>query len=214
VLTLSYFDNSFSKIPVATDRITIKVIPSEVFISLVGTDKDPFIELENKSSYEIILSNWILIAGTHHFIIPEGTTILPNKKIKLSPKITGFVGEDIGSVVIVNPSKEIMATYPALIKKPIPKISSSSGVTYNNPISTIVTPPDDSLSENSQIINLNDMEASAGKSGVNIPSSAYPFIGLFIVIGIGIASFVIMKKNQVRDYIDERIRAEDMTIVE
>ena len=215
-LTLSYFDSTFSQIADATNRITIKVIPSEIFISSVGSASDPYIEIENKSSSEIILSNWIVTAGTHYFIIPEETTLLPNKKIKLSPKITGFVGGDIGSVVITDPNKEITATYPPEIKKLTPRVSSTSLTTpYINPIQGDNSLPDNSLPQDSQVINLNDLGASAGESGPNIPKSIYPIIGLLVVIGIGVASFLLIKKkNSVEDYIEKGIRAEDMTIVE
>jgi hypothetical protein len=213
-LTLSYFDNSFSKVPVASDRVIVKVVSSELFVSSVGGYADPYVELENKSNYEIVLSDWVVTAGIHYFIIPEGTTLLPNKKMKLSPKITGFVGEDIRSVVVTDPNKEITASYPAEIKKPIQKILPSMASTYSNQVSTIATPKEDVLPEGSQVINLNEMEASAGDSGIVIPSRVYPFVGLLVVVCIGIASFVIIKKRQVRDYVEDGIRAEDMTIVE
>ena len=215
-LTLSYFDSYFSKGADATDRIIVKVIPSEIFISSVGSDIDSFIELENKSNYEIVLSNWVVTAGVHYFIIPEGTTLLSNKKIKLSPKITGFVGEDIKSVIITNPNKEITATYPIEIKKPIQKNGTISKTTYNNPVPANNNLQDDSsLLKDSQVINLNDLGASAEGSGVNIPNSTYALIGLLVVIGLGVTSFLLIKKKDGNsDYIEKRIRAEDITIIE
>jgi len=213
-LTISYYGSVFSINPDAVDRITIKVVPSGINISSVGTINDPFVEIENKSSYEIILSNWIVTAGTHYFVIPEGTTLLPNKKIKLSPKITGFVGEDIKSVIITNPNKEIIATYPTEIKKPIQKISSVNKIANINPVPTN-NPQDDSLLKDSQVINLNDLGANAQTTGVNIPNSTYPIIGLLVIIGLGIASFLLIrKKRDVEDYVEKGIRAEDMTIIE
>ena len=214
VLTLSYYDSIFSIKPDAIDKMTIKIIPSGINISSVGTTSDPFIEIENKSTYEIILSNWVVTAGTHYFIIPEGTTLLPNKKIKLSPKITGFVGEDIKSVIIANPNKEIIATYPTEIKKPIQKISSVNKTTNSNLIPADNS-QDDVLLKDSQIINLNDLGANAKETGINIPNSTYPIIGLLVVIGLGIASFLLIKKRRdIEDYVEKGIRAEDMTIIE
>lgn len=215
VLALSYFDSSFSKIADATNRITIKVIPSDIYISSVGSGVDPFIELENKSNYEISLSNWVVTAGIHYFNIPEGTTLLPNKKIKFSPKITGFVGEDIKSIIITNPSKEIVATYPTETKKPIQKSSSISKNTSVNSIPLDSNLQNDSLLNNPQVINLNDLGASSGKSEINIPNSSYPLIGLLVVIGLGITSFLLIKmRSKNNDYVEKEIRAEDMTIIE
>lgn len=215
-LTLSYFDSYLNKTPDVVDKITVKVVPAEVYISSVGNIADPYIEIENKSSYEIILSNWIVTAGSHYFIIPEGTTLLSNKKIKLSPKITGFVGSDIGFVTITDPNKEITATYPSQTKKLSSRVSSVNKVIpYLNQIPTEDKLQDVSSSKDSQIINLDDLEASASESGVGISKSISPFIGLLIVIGIGITSFIIIRKREVvNDYVEDKISPQDMTIME
>lgn len=215
VLTLSYFDSHFSEVADATDRITIKVIPSEIYISSVGNSADPFIELENKSNYEIILSNWVVTAGVHYFIIPEGTTLLPGKKIKLSPKITGFIGEDIKSVTVTSPSKIITANYPIQTKKSTQKNSSINNISSNNFALPDNNLQDNSLLKDSEVINLNDLGAEASGSGINIPNSAYPLIGLLVVIGLGISSFLLIKmRNKDDDLLDKKIRAEDITIIE
>ena len=220
VVTLSYFDSVFSKTADAIAKVTIKVIPSEIFISSVGDNTNPFIEIENKSNSEVLLSNWVITGGIHYFKIPDGTVILSNKKIKLSPKITGFIGEDIQSVSIINPNKDIVATYPAiLVKKQTQKTNSTYAIAQNKLSLTDSnlknSSPKDSLQKDSQIINLNDLEASAGNTDTTISDSTYAFIGLFIVISVGIASFLLFKKkNTPADYIEKEIRAEDMTIVE
>lgn len=211
VVTLSYFDSLLNKVSDATDKMTIKVIPSEIYISSVGDNADPFIEIENKSNYEIVLSNWMVTAGVHYFIIPNGTSILPGKKIKLSPKITGFVGEDIKSVSINDPSNNVVATYPAQKIKTI-----SKSVTVTKPVSNNAVSPSVSLPEESQVINLNDLSAEAENSGANIPKSFYPFLGLIVVIGLGISGFLIIRKRNKGNnlYDEKRIRAEDITIME
>jgi len=217
VVTLSYFDNSFTKIADSTNKITIKVVPAEVYISSVGSDEDPFIELENKSNYEITLSNWIVTGGIHYFVIPDGTTLLPNRKIKLSPKITGFVSEDIKSIKIVNSNKDIIDFYPKQTenKKPIQRNTSVSVVKNNDIILPSKNLQDDVLIKNPQIINLNDLGASVEKSEMNISNSTYALTGLFVIIGLGIISFLIIKrKNNTEDYIEKEISAKDMTIVE
>jgi len=221
VLTLAYFDSYFDQVADATNRLIIKVVPSEINISSVGDDRNPYIELENKSSYEIILSKWVITGGVHYFIIPEGTTILPNKKMKLSPKITGFNGEDIKSVIITNPDSGIIATYPATIVKQ--KIKSSRKIVKNknenpvlqNEISQGQT--NDVELNNSQVINLNDLGASASDSvAKSKQNSILPLIGLFVVIDIGVTSFLLLRKRKKEssDYVEKEIRAEDMKIVE
>jgi len=207
VLSLSYFDNYFSKIPEAINKLLIKVVPSDIYISSVGNDTDPYIEIYNKSNYEIALSGWIITAGERSFTFPEGTTIMQGKKIKLSSKITGFNGEDIKYIVITNPNKEVVTTYPTQ-KKVNYSDSSITKVSSNNKTKN-------TLSKDSQVINLNDISASAAESGVSVPSGAYTFIGLLVIILLGIVSFLfIKKKNKVKDYMDDEICPEDMTIIE
>ena len=215
--TLSYFSSVFSKVPDATDKIIIKVVPSEIYINSVGDISDPFIEIGNKSNYDIVLSNWVIMAGIHYFLIPDGTVIMSGKKIKLSPKVTGFTKEDLSFITITNPNKEIIVTYPQLNKKLIYNTNSVSKNTNNNSISSITKNDFDPILADSKIINLNDLSANALDSSKNIPKSAYPLIGLLVIIGIGITSFFIVKQktntNEI-NYKESGIRAEDMTIVE
>lgn len=222
-VTLLYFDSVFSKTADATNKVTVKVIPSEIFVSSVGTSIDPFIEIENKSNSEIMLSDWVITGGIHYFKIPDGTTVLPNKKIKLSPKITGFTGEDIQSISIINPNKNVVTTYPAIststksTKNLAQKNTSTYAIAQNDVSSSDGKKQKDSSlnSKDLQIINLNDLSASAGSAESNISDRTYALVGLFVVIGVGVASFIIFKKrNTPRDYIEGEIRAEDMTIVE
>lgn len=217
MITLSYFNSVFSKVPDATDKIIIKIVPSEIYINSVGDISDPFIEIGNKSNYDIVLSNWVITAGTHYFMIPDGTVIMSGKKIKLSPKITGFTKEDLYFVTITNPNKEIVVTYPETNKNMNYKNNLVSKNTNNNPISSNIKKDPDPVFTDSKIINLNDLSANALDSSRNIPKSAYPLIGLLVIIGIGITSFFIVKQKtntNETDYKESGIRAEDMTIVE
>ena len=207
-VSLSYYDNSFTTKPDAMHKITIKVVPSQIYISSVGDNANPFIEIENKSNYEVDLSDWVVTAGIHYFAIPDGTILLPNKKIKLSPKITGFVGEDIRSVRITGPNNGVVATYPTIKTQ---KSTSKSNPTYaiaQNKLPSVEE-------ENSQVINLNDLAGSAEGSGIKISKSAFAWIGLVVIIGFGVASFLMIKrKRDYDDYVEKEIRAEDMTILE
>jgi hypothetical protein len=196
VLTLSYYSGHTSDVVLASDRITIKVVSSEIYVSSIGNGTDPFIEIENKSSSEIMLSNWVVTAGIHYFVIPSGTTLLP------------------GSVIITNSNKEIVATYPAQAKVPVQKnLTSNNSIPGNSVPNT--SPQNNPPTNDSQIINLNDLGASASDSGIKVSESSYPIIGLLVVIGLGISSFLLIKmRNKNSDYIGKEIRAEDMTIVE
>lgn len=214
VLSLSFFNNSFEKIPVATNRIIIKVISADITISSVGQGEDSFIELENKSNYEIDISKWIVTAGIHNFIIPSGTIILPNHKLKLSNKITGFEANDILSISVTNQTGEVVTTYPK--KELIAVKNNISNINYSN---NIEYPSSKKINSNtdSPVINLNDLAAQAGnlESPVS-PKSAYIWFGLFGIIAIGIAVVFITRRKVIEtpDYLEKEIRAEDMTIIE
>lgn len=216
VLSLSYFDNSFTSIPDSSNKIIIKVIPSDIYISSVGSYTDPYIELDNKSSYDMDISNWIINGVNRSFTIPKGTIISKGNKIKLSPKITGFNGEDIKYVNITNPDREVVATYPTEKKKVIRNISTSNNSSYKEipKVNSVLENNTDKI-EDSNIINLNDLGASASDSKVNISNSTFSIIGLFVVIGIGLTSFLLIKrKKNIGDYVDREVRAEDINIIE
>lgn len=214
ILSLSYFDNSFVLVPDAIDRIIIKVIPSDIYISSIGTDMDPYVEIENKSKYEVNLSGWKINGVNKTFIFPEGTILLQAKKIKLSPKITGFTGSDIKYLVIENPSGAQVAIYPEG-KKKITQNSLINNSSYNNSNSLKNNLKDNSLPENSQIINLNDLGANASGAKVNISNPIYYILGLVFIVALGFASFLfIKKKKDVPDYLEKTLRPEDMTIIE
>lgn len=216
VLSLYYFDNSFTEIPDAINKIVIKVIPSDIFISSVGSYIDPYIELENKSSYDMDISSWIINGVNRSFIIPKGTIISKSNKIKLSPRITGFNGEDIKYVNITNPDREVVATYPTEKKKVIRNILTSNNSSYKDisKVNNVLENNTDKI-EDSNIINLNDLGASVSDSKVNISNSTFSIIGLFVVIGIGLVSFLLIKrKKNIGDYVDREVRAEDINIIE
>lgn len=219
-LTLSFYDTHFSVVPEATDRVNIKVIPSGVNIISVGPASDPYIEIENNSTYEMTLYKWIIKGNTHLFTIPEGTIILPNKKIKLSPKITGFDASDLSSIFIYDDKGTVFAVYPKQKVYTPARVSSSNYSTNKNvsismTIDEVSTNNDKEITEKS-VIDLNKLEASAGGSDSKIPKSAYPWIGLIVIIILGIVGILsIQKRNkEVKDYMDDEVRPEDMTIME
>jgi len=217
-LSLSFYDTHFSVIPESTDRINIKVIPSGINILSVGTVSDPYIELENNSTHEMILNKWIIKGAVRSFEIPERTIILPNKKIKLSPKITGFDFGDLMSLVITDDKGTVFAVYPKQ-KVYSSKVSSVSYSSKN--VSTSSTREEININKEADlsgkgVINLNNLEASAGGSDSKVPKSVYSWIGLVVIIVLGMVGILsIQNKNkEMKDYTDDEIRAEDMTIME
>jgi len=213
-ISLSYFDNSFNKIADATNSILIKVIPSEIYINSVGGSADPYVEIGNKSNYDIDLSGWILSGSLNSFTFPDGMMILKGNKIKLSPKITKFTNSDIEYLTIVNPNKDIVATYP--IKKKPSVNNNYIEKNFSTQNKNVINKEEGNVIENSNVINLNDLEANAGNTKTDLSDSTYGVIGLLVVISIGITSFLLIRKRHknIPDYIDKEIRAEDIKILE
>ena len=153
-------------------------------------------------------------------IVPKGTTLLSHKKIKLSPKITGFTSEDIKSIIITNPNKFIIDTYPTINKQIVNKKITSKISTINPNDHTNTTESNNlqnnALPENSSgVIDLNDLSASVSGSRVRIPNFVYSLIGLIIIIGIGITAFLLIKKkDKYTSYLEKEIQAKDIKIIE
>lgn len=211
VLSLDYYEGK-SSIVDDSDRVVIKVVSREILISSVGDSKDPYIEIENKSNYEIILSGWTITAGVHYFKIPDGTVLLANKKVKFSSKITGFILEDFYTINITNRSGEIVASYPASpVKNIVKKVSSESTFLASK---EIVNDEIKKEEENNGVINLNDLGASAVNTDTELtPNYAYWGLGGIIVIGMTSVLLLRRKKEEI-GYLEDEIRAEDFKIIE
>ena len=219
LLTLTYYQNYYRPSPDATDRLIIKVLPPEISISSVGTPTEPFVELESKSSYETNLSGWVLKGVKHKFYFPDGTIILPGKKLKLSSLVTSFDKDDISSVSLQNQNGVIFANYPIIQNqdvKVVPVTPVKNKISSSNVLSVKVKSPDQNTIVQPEVINLDTLEANtanADNKGLNV-GILYLF-GLLVIIVAGISSvLLIRRKRGPSDYLDKEIRAEDMTIVE
>jgi hypothetical protein len=65
--------------------------------------------------------------------------------------------------------------------------------------------------KNGEVINLNDLESKIPDKTPGISNLTYSLIGLFIIIVLGIISFLVIKNKHRKS---EKISAEDMTIVD
>lgn len=95
----------------ASARVTIEAIPADVIISSVGTAGDSFVEVYNKTKYELDFSGWRLRAGAKLFTIPKDTIILPGAKIMFPSQYTGFVSIGGGDVALLYPNGTVVNAY-------------------------------------------------------------------------------------------------------
>jgi hypothetical protein len=211
LLILSYYPNYYTTDPLATDRLVVKVLPADLYISAVGSADDPFVEIENKSTYEMSVSGWTLKGFSHSFYIPEGTIILPGKKLKLSPKVTGFNFGDLSSVSLSNPNGQVVSNYPAI------KIESRllNKVKTSNSTNRVKNETVTNSTKNEEVVNLDNLGANAVSSNQNTSSNFLALMGLVLIVGLGfLTTWLFHKKNTSPDYLDKEIRAEDVTIIE
>lgn len=214
VLSLSYYETSFSEVPEATDRLNIKVIPSGINIISVGGIDDPYIEIENNSSHEMILNKWTIAGVGHSFVIPDGTTILPNRKIKFSPKITGFKFENLSSLSIVDIDGTLFATYPKFENYKVVKKDSNIKKAQADDILGENKNESDLKSEE-EVANLNSLSSSAYNSS-ELSDQSFVYFGLFLVIALGIMTIVVLRKGSENNKTDfeKELSVDDIKIIE
>lgn len=203
VVTLSYYRVFNNTILDASDRLTIKVIPSEIVISSIGDSVEPYVELENKSTLEINISNWVIKSSGRSFFIPMDTIILPKQKIRFPSYVTMFSIYDLAFVELQNPPGMIISTLRRSLGSNNNKVNNSS-----------YSLPNTDKKENN-IINLNDLSASAIKSNNNIPRTFTAIIGLITVVMFGIISITLIgkKKNNTNE-LEDGLGPEDIKLIE
>lgn len=215
LITLSYYRDYFSDEPESTDRLNIKVVSPGVVISSVGSPTDPYIEIENKSSYEASISGWKIQGVKNNFSFAVGTTIMPGKKIKLPSRITGFNFEDLSSVSMYSPAGELFATYP---------LTSNSNSENKNTNTKIQTTKSASASiskttsdKYKKVINLDDLSAQAGNTRAPISWPVIIIVIGFVMFGASLYLYYLAYKGNIfqrKDNLDSKIRPEDIDILE
>jgi len=223
LVTLSFYQSHLGTTPDATDRLIIKVVPSEIYISSAGNFVDPYIELENKSANEVDLSKWYIKSQFRSFFIPDGTIILPNNKLKFSPKTTYFDVNDISSFTLHNPTGDIFSTYPFVLNKNIqekayfyPPNNNSKSIKNLLPANDVseISEVSNANTENTQVIDLNNLGAQVATSSFEgIDSKLLSWIGLGIVIIIGVISVILIRRDK-EEYIEKELTASDIKIIE
>lgn len=202
VVTLSYMSKDNVPLPEATDRIIVTVLDPGVVISSIGNESDFYVELENNSKYEMSLSNWILKNREQTFVIPDGTVLLPNKKLIFGSDVTHFVLNGEYSTSLYKPIGQLAYTYGSRVSKTVN--------TYR-PKSSIVQSSD---GKDSGVVDLTKGSLSANSANSsNIKSSPLIILGTILLIIIGIyASYFFMHKKE--EHIDSLLDGNDIKIIE
>ena len=190
-----HYPDHFADIPDVSEKINIKVISPQVFISKVGDYKDFFVELSNSTNYEAEISGWVLQSGGKNFSIPKNTAIPANKKMIIPGHVTGFTYGDQSGLKLFSPSGELIFDYssgakPAIMKKTPPSPPLDKGRAQSEVYSDALSFPAE---------NLPALVSSSGISGQNSENSLSPLTttitsALFIGLGAGSVYFIRRKR--------------------
>ena len=134
VVVLNTTSGEFS----AMDRISVEVVPADVLISNVSFDDPSFIEIHNKTSYELDLSRWQLKVGKWKFTIPQDTFIRPKKKIIFPSQVTKFSFKESSEIDLLYPSGDIVASYNTNTKEDVSE-SAKKTSSNNTPITQLAS---------------------------------------------------------------------------
>lgn len=92
-------------------RMNVEVVTPDIFISKVGTSKiQNYIDLENKTNYDLFLSNFYLNVDSVFYKLPKNLIIAKNKTIHLSGEALGFT-LPARFVSLHYPNKSLLTSY-------------------------------------------------------------------------------------------------------
>lgn len=185
VIGLQYYQNYYSEIPDAVDKMILKVVPTNVSISNVGDEKDFFVEISNYTDYDVDISKWILSNGVKSFTLPRNTILESKNKIILSPKITGFSVLDKSALKLLNSQWETVFDY-ASINKPI-KVSAKNSTSVKIATadsSAVKSPLGDFAVSGDEQMPIDNLKTAALESNVSTGNNLVYEIGLFIFLGL------------------------------
>ncbi len=219
----------------ASDRVVIEAIPADVEISSVGVGSNSFVEIYNKTKYELNISWWRLRASSEIFTIPKDTIILPESKIIFPSQHTEFEIKTGDSVELLYPNGVVAHPYvwepnikvvqtPQTVVTPISTNGSVQGRTLDTPPLPVKTNPvkpsqaDDvdikkkkeiaeDISKESQVANVFTVTNNSG--------SIYKWLlGVTGISALSIFSVLLTRKEKFTEDLNISAEADEYEIVE
>ena len=194
-VSLEYYTNYYGNVPDASNKITVKIVGTDIVISKVGDEKDFFVELTNNTDYDADISNWALSSNGKVFNFPRNTMIGSKKKMIISPKITNFSIYDKNNLKLLSPQGETIFDYGSFLF-PVKSLNSK------------VIESESQLSVNQNNINLvkelqtptEDIQSSAISSSIAKNNSLRIYftttiLTIFLGVSAGAVYFVRKKKT-------------------
>lgn len=199
---VEYYKNSSDINPTLFTEINLEIISPTIIISNTGEQDNFFIELTNKTNYDINLQNFILSGQYNNFIFPKNTFLKKNNKIILSPEATNFNLNDKNFLELRDTGNKIIFSNKILTTQVIKKKVSSPTNSQNQNIiieeNNFSERGGDYTSENF------DLEALAldSNSKQNLFKDSYFLLTLFLII-FAIFIVLLIRKNSQKEDLDE-----------
>ena len=203
-VNLEYYLNYYGDTPEATDTFTIKVISADVVISLVGDEKDFFVELTNNTSYDADISNWTLSGNDKSFTFAKNTILGSKKKTTVSSRITNLSTADKDSLKLLTAQGMLAFEYLPTPSVVIPEVVVRQDLatkTSPNPLLTKERAEGEvDLNLQEEQIPPEDLTSSAISSGITEDSSFRKYIpsavfAMFLGASAYAVHFIRKKKN-------------------
>ena len=197
----------------ATDRIIVEAMPADVIISQVNF-ADGFLELYNRSNYELDLSWWILKSGNQTFSFPENTIILSKNKLKFSLQVTGLSLNNQNQIELLYPNNSLAHLYLSDFKE-----ISVKQVVAKPAINSVASYKTNEIKEEKEIVAFDEIQnkqenialASATNKDNNLSNKW--IISLFGIMLLSTVGAVFLGKNDKNDNEEEDLKPEDFKII-
>ena len=155
------------------------MIEPKILISKVGNANDFFIEMTNETGHDADISNWVLLSNYRVFTFPKNTSMSSNRKMIISPRVSGFNIEDKSTLKLMTAEREVVFDYSSPVTRQglAVKNKSNSGVPRPNLSEFSVVSALENLPALALGNNISKQEMGDSKSSLITPLISFVFIG-------------------------------------
>ncbi len=100
----------------ATDRVVVTAVQADI---VVGEVTDEYIEIVNRSTFEIDLGLWQVSAGGKTFAFPPHTIVMAKSSIGVAHAATGLIPNDKAGVTLHYPNGTLVAALQPVLLVPL-----------------------------------------------------------------------------------------------
>lgn len=191
-IIFEYYPDFFADVPDASTKFSVKAVEPNVVISNVGNVNDFFIEITNETAHNADISNWKLLSIYRAFTFPKNTNLASNKKMTISPKITGFNIEDKNTLKLMTPEGDLASVYSSPFYKTSSKATRQDLVVKNISGVKVLENKEENVKENLSALALNSNVFKEKDSNSSL--FMYILFVLFIILSTFLVYFIRHKK--------------------